>query len=90
MHTMKVLMPCAILTLPAALSVGAADARQSFVEKGVHGYTVRFPLLAGFAPLCEDSSEFAARARSLTPRSADFLTCAVFHRRVREAEKGSL
>jgi hypothetical protein len=66
----------AVLALVAARSVMAADVGASYVEKTVHGHTMRFPLVTGFAPICEESAKFAERARSLAPGTHEFLTCA--------------
>jgi hypothetical protein len=62
--------------LSAALLAGAAGAEPEYLEKSVHGRTVRLPLLSGFTPVCENDVSYAARVRSLAPASHEFLTCA--------------
>jgi hypothetical protein len=77
MNTTRLLVRyVAVLAMVAARSVMAADVGASYVEKIVRGHTMRFPLVTGFAPVCEESAQFAERARRLTPATHEFLTCA--------------
>lgn len=70
---------CAAQTTPEPIAL----------EKRNGGTIVRLPVLADFAPACEESPQLANRAAGLTPKTSEFITCLVPARAWRDFKAGT-
>lgn len=66
-----------ILSLYTTLACGGTTQPVGYVERSIDMVTVKLPTPPAFRPACDENRLFAERAASLTPKTANFLTCFV-------------